>query len=326
MERSAKTRIIPAAEALAAACVEVEAGRPFAMPTETVYGLAADAGNGEAVARIYEIKGRPSFNPLIVHVSDLAMAQALADFSPLALGLAQAFWPGPLTMVLPRRTDCPIHPLVCAGLDTVALRHPLGPAAQVIAATGKPLAAPSANRSGRLSPTTAAAVARDLDGRIGLIVDGGPCPVGLESTIVKLEGERVILLRPGGIAVDALERVARCPVERPVSGAAIEAPGMLLSHYAPQARLRLNATALESREALLAFGPRRLSGHAMATAIENLSEAGDLREAATRLFDALAALDRRSDRIAVEPVPSHGLGEAINDRLTRAAAPRDAEP
>jgi L-threonylcarbamoyladenylate synthase len=315
--------IIAEAEALERAAELILAGQPVAMPTETVYGLAADATSGEAVARIFEAKGRPRFNPLIVHVSDMDMAERIGAFDPLSRRLADAFWPGPLTLVVPLRPDGGVHPLVSAGLDTVGLRMPKGFAATVIARTGRPLAAPSANSSGRISATSAGAVEADLGARIALIVDGGPTPVGLESTIVKVEDGRARLLRPGGVAADEIERVAGAPLLRNHGATTIEAPGMLASHYAPRAAVRLDATLVGAGEALLAFGPERIAGADGAVAVANLSPTGDLREAAANLFSHLAALDRAgATAIAVEPIPMEGLGEAINDRLARAAAPR----
>ncbi len=315
--------ILPQADALARAGELILAGRPVAVPTETVYGLAADATSGEAVARIYEAKGRPRFNPLIVHVADRVMAERIGLFDPLSRRLADAFWPGPLTLVVPLRPDAGISLLATAGLGTVGLRMPVGFAASLVAATGRPLAAPSANASGRVSATSAAAVAADLGGRIDLIVDGGPAPVGVESAIVKVEHGRVRLLRPGGVAAADIEAVAGAPLERAAAGPAVEAPGMLASHYAPRAPVRPDATEVAPGEALLAFGPTRIPGASLAVAIENLSPGGDLREAAANLFSMLSALDRAGAlAIAVEPIPREGLGEAIADRLARAAAPR----
>lgn len=316
-------RIIDSSEALAPALELLRAGEVVAIPTETVYGLAGDATDGRAVARIFEAKGRPRFNPLIAHVASLAMAEGLAAFDPLSRRLAETFWPGPLTLVLPLRASSAIHPLATAGLDTIALRMPKGFGAELIAALGRPLAAPSANSSGRVSATTATAVAADLGARIPLIVDGGPTPVGLESTIVKVEGDRVRLLRPGGVPADEIERIAGKPLERRAE-AGVEAPGMLASHYAPRAGVRPNAGDVRAGEALLAFGPEPVEGAANAFAQLNLSPAGDLREAAANLFSMLQELDRSgASAIAVAPIPAHGLGEAINDRLARAAAPRD---
>lgn len=314
----------PASEALEAALALLAAGEVVAIPTETVYGLAGDATNGQAVARIFEAKGRPRFNPLIAHVASMAMAERIAVFDPLSRLLAEQFWPGPLTLVLPLREAFGIHPLVTAGLDTIALRMPRGFASGLIESLGRPLAAPSANRSGRVSATTAAAAAEDLGDRIGLVVDGGPTPVGVESTILKVEGGKLRLLRPGGVTADEIENAAGMPVER-AGNAAIEAPGMMTSHYAPGAAVRLDTAKVYPGEALLAFGPRRAAGSDGAAAMKNLSERGDLREAAANLFSFLKELDRHgSATIAVEPIPFDGLGEAINDRLKRAAAPRDA--
>lgn len=317
--------ILPPQLALQPALDRLAAGDVVAIPTETVYGLAADATDGVAVARIFEVKGRPRFNPLIVHVCDRAMAERIAKFDPVSLRLAEAFWPGPLTLVLPLRDGHGIHPLVSAGLDTVALRLPKGFAADLIAAFGRPLAAPSANSSGRISPTSAEAVDADLGGRIGLIVDGGSTAVGVESTIAKATPDGVRILRPGGVTADAVEAVTGKAVLRGgVEG--IEAPGMMLSHYAPDAGVRLNATELRDGEALLAFGPSRLAGGDKAVAMRNLSETGLLREAAANLYHHLQVLDRSgAPVIAVEPIPAEGLGEAINDRLARAAAPRGSQ-
>ncbi|WP_292113286.1 L-threonylcarbamoyladenylate synthase [Mesorhizobium sp.] len=314
--------ILAVGEAMERALALLEGGDVVAIPTETVYGLAGDATNGVAVARIFEAKGRPRFNPLIAHVADLAMAERIATFDPLSARLAEAFWPGPLTLVLPQRPESGIHPLVTAGLGTIALRIPRGFGGELIARLGRPLAAPSANSSGRISATTAQAVAADLGGKIKLVVDGGATPVGLESTIVKIEDGKLKLLRPGGIAAREIEAIAGTEMMRGAAG--IEAPGMLASHYAPGASMRLNAGKIASGEALLAFGPKRAEGWQDAVAVRNLSEAGDLREAAANLFAYMQALDRSgAATIAVEPIPSEGLGEAINDRLARAAVPRD---
>ena len=314
--------ILPAASALAQAIALLEAGEPVAIPTETVYGLAADACNGAAVARIFEAKGRPRFNPLIAHVSSLAMGEEMAHFDPLSRKLAERFWPGPLTLVLPVGEGAPLHPLVMAGLSTVGLRMPVGFGNELIARLGRPLAAPSANRSGRVSATTARAVAEEFGDRIQLVVDGGPTPVGLESTIVKVENGAVRLLRPGGVPAELIEAEIGMPVARGGSSG-IEAPGMMTSHYAPDAAVRRDVDEVRPGEALLAFGPQRVPGAERAVAIRNLSERGDLAEAASNLFSALKALDGRgASGIAVEPIPGEGLGEAINDRLARAAAPR----
>lgn len=311
--------------ALDRALDDLRAGGIVAIPTETVYGLAGDATNGMAVARIFEAKGRPRFNPLIAHVSSLDMADGIAVFDPLSRRLVEAFWPGPLTLVLRQRPEAGIHPLVTAGLDTVALRMPRGFGGELIARFGRPLAAPSANTSGRISATSAEAVSADLGERIGLVVDGGRTPVGLESTIVKVDADGLHLLRPGGIAAEEIEAVAGGPLLRRAD-AAIEAPGMLASHYAPRARMRLDIRDVQRGEALLAFGPRRVPAADRATTLLNLSRTGDLAEAAANLFSFMQELDRTgAATIAVEPIPRHGLGEAINDRLARAAAPRDNE-
>lgn len=303
----------------------LRSGGLVAIPTETVYGLAADVSNGRAVAGIYEAKGRPSFNPLIAHVADMAMAVQIAVFDALSRKLAENFWPGPLTLVLSLKEGAPVNSLVTAGLSTIGVRCPKGPAGELIRLLGHPLAAPSANSSGRISATSAAAVEADLGGRIPLILDGGASPVGVESTIVKVDGGKVRLLRPGGISAEAIEAVVGQPVVRADQRAAIEAPGMLASHYAPHAKVRLDAVRIMPGEALLAFGGRRGCGHENAKTVLNLSPTGDLAEAASNLFAFLDQLDKSgAATIAVEPIPERGLGEAINDRLMRAAAPRDS--
>lgn len=293
----------------------LRAGELVAFPTETVYGLGADATNGEAVARVFEAKGRPRFNPLIVHVPDADAAKAIAAFDDGADRLASAFWPGPLTLVLPVRGATGISELVTAGLETVAVRVPEHPVAQaLLRAAGRPLAAPSANPSGKVSPTTAAHVLEGLGGRIAAVVDGGPCAVGLESTIVA-PGVAPVLLRPGGLPAEAVEACLGRSLALPGDLAAPNAPGQLRSHYAPEAALRLNAAEAGPGERLLGFGPVDCD--------LNLSETGDLVEAAANLFHHLRQLDAEGDApIAVSPVPEHGLGRAINDRLRRAAAPR----
>ena len=321
------TRILQAnADAIAAAARVLAAGGLVAFPTETVYGLGADATNGQAVARLYAAKGRPSFNPLIAHVTQTSAAHRFARFDHAAARLAAAFWPGPLTLVLPKTDDCPVAQLATAGLDTVAVRVPDHPIARaLIEAVGRPVVAPSANRSGHVSPTSAAHVAADLDGRIDLILDGGPTRVGVESTIVACLADRPLLLRPGGVARAAIEQILGGPISDavPAQPNAPAAPGMLASHYAPKTRLRLDADAVAPGEALLAFGPHLPPGAAQAMAALNLSPTGDLVEAAANLFAHLRALDRSGARtIAAMPVPHEGLGEAINDRLARAAAPR----
>jgi L-threonylcarbamoyladenylate synthase len=337
-QASLTTRIMPASAAAIATAADVLAnGGLVAFPTETVYGLAADATNSTAVAGLYAAKGRPSFNPLIAHVTDTAVARRLADFDATAERLAAAFWPGPLTLVLPRRNDCAVSELATAGLDTIAIRVPADPAArQILAAFAKPVVAPSANRSGHVSPTTAAHVRADLDGHIDLIVDGGPTAVGIESTIVACLGRSPALLRPGGLARHSIEQVlgaalAESPVAAPLQpddeAQPTLAPGMLASHYAPRTPLRLDADRVMPGEALLGFGPGSPRGADSAVAHLNLSDRGDLVEAAANLFACLRTLDRAgATAIAVMPVPHHGLGEAINDRLARAAAPRNPQP
>jgi len=312
------------AAAVADAARLLAAGGLAAFPTETVYGLGADATNGAAVARLYAAKGRPAFNPLIAHVTDVAAAKRLARFDANAARLANAFWPGPLTLVLPKAADCTVADLATAGLDTIALRVPSHEVARdILAAFGKPVVAPSANRSGHVSPTRAEHVAADLGGRIDLIVDGGATPVGVESTIVACLGEPV-LLRPGGLPRAAIERALTRPLADPPPASGGErpiAPGMLATHYAPRTRLRLNAHRIAPGEAVLAFGPALSEGAARAKCVLNLSARGDLVEAAANLFAHLRALDAAGAvAIAAMPVPHEGLGEAINDRLARAAA------
>jgi len=312
--------------AIAEAARSLAAGGLVAFPTETVYGLGADATNATAVARLYAAKGRPSFNPLIVHVTDTNAARRLARFDATATRLAAAVWPGPLTLVLPKTDDCPVAELATAGLDTIAVRVPDHPVARaLIAAAGRPLVAPSANRSGHVSPTSAVHVAADLGGSIDLIIDGGPTRVGVESTIVACLADQPVLLRPGGLARAAIEQILARPVgdAPPARSDAPLAPGMLVSHYATATRLRLDADAVAPDEALLAFGPDLPPGAAHAVAVLNLSPAADLVEAAANLFAHLRALDQAGARaIAAMPVPREGLGEAINDRLARAASPR----
>lgn len=298
------------------------AGEVVAAPTETVYGLAGDATSGEAVARIYEAKGRPSFNPLICHVADVAMAEHCADLSPDARRLIAFFWPGPLTLVVPARADSPVHPLASAGLPTVALRMPVGALRDLTERVDRPIAAPSANRSGAVSPTTADHVLRTLDGRIGLVLDGGPTPHGLESTIVEVGEAGVRLLRPGPVTAADLEAALGVPVLAPDPEAALSAPGQLRSHYAPFGIVRLDAAAPEPDESWIGFGPDPdAAAHAAHRA--NLSPDGDLREAAANLFAILSRFDGPDfPRLAVASIPDDGLGAAINDRLRRAAAER----
>jgi L-threonylcarbamoyladenylate synthase len=300
-----ETRVLPFSDdSIAEAARLIVAGEPVAVPTETVYGLAADATNAEAVARIYGAKGRPSFNPLIVHVPDLETARRIGEFSEDALAFAREHWPGPLTLVVPLRAGAGIASLVTAGLPSAGLRVPDHPAMQaLLRATGRPLAAPSANASGSISPTRAEHVRRSLDGRIPLIIDGGATQRGIESTIVAATGGPLRLLRPGPIEVDA----------QFAATSTIEAPGQLASHYAPSKPLRLDAIRPEDDEFLIGFGV--VEGDA------NLSASENLTEAATRLFDLLHQADASpNSRIAVAPVPDNGLGQAINDRLRRAAA------
>ncbi len=294
-----------------------------AVPTETVYGLAADAANGRAVAGIFEAKGRPRFNPLICHIGDFAMAERYATFDAVSRRLADCFWPGPMTLVLPVRPGTDLDPLVLGGLDTVALRMPQGPLRTVVQSLGRPVAAPSANRSGRVSPTTAAHVLRTLDGRIDLVADGGPTAQGLESTILRVVDGAIHLLRPGTLTAERIARETGLPVVRREEGGPITAPGQLLSHYAPAGRVRLDAAAPEPGEHWIGFGAEPAEGIAAAAGSFNLSPGADLREAASRLFAALSAFDAPEiERIAVAPIPREGLGEAINDRLQRAAADR----
>jgi L-threonylcarbamoyladenylate synthase len=302
-----KTHVVPFdRHSIGNAAQLIIAGRPVAIPTETVYGLAADATNAQAVARIYEAKRRPSFNPLIVHVPDIASAERIGVFSDEARALAKAHWPGPLTLVVPLREASGIASIVTAGLPTVGIRVPSHPAMQaVLAAVEGPLAAPSANASGSISPTRAEHVLRSLDGRISLIIDGGPTERGIESTIVAASGGPLRLLRRGPIEIPAEE----------APGATIEAPGQMQSHYAPSKPLRLNATNADPDEFLIGF--------AGVAGDESLSASGDLVAAAARLFDLLHEADASpKTRIAVAPVPNEGLGRAINDRLHRAAAER----
>ncbi|WP_417309094.1 L-threonylcarbamoyladenylate synthase [Devosia sp.] len=304
---------LPTAEITRLAAL-LRAGEVVAFPTETVYGLGADATNSDAVLKIYETKGRPRFNPLIVHVADLAMAEQLVELPPLARELAQ-FWPGPLTLVLKKRRDAGLSDIVTAGLDTVGIRIPAHPMAQtLIRAVGRPLAAPSANPSGQLSPTTAAQVIAGFGGRVP-VLDGGPAEAGVESTIVTLDGDVVTQLRAGALPRETIAAALGREIAVAAKDAAIAAPGMMLSHYAPRATLRLDAAAAEAGEAYLGFGPGP-------EAAANLSATGDLREAARNLFSMLHELDGSATRIAVAPIPETGLGEAINDRLRRAAAPR----
>ncbi|WP_135079213.1 L-threonylcarbamoyladenylate synthase [Terasakiella sp. SH-1] len=293
-------------------------GKLVAFPTETVYGLGADATNEEAVASIFAAKERPSFNPLIVHVPDMETAHKLVDFTPQAEKLADAFWPGALTLVLPRKKDCGLSLLVSAGLDTVAIRMPNHPIAkELLETSARPIAAPSANKSGQISPTHAAHVAQSLPNKVDMILDGGACKVGLESTVVDACGERVGFLRPGGISIEQLEDIVGPLIFPDDAPDAPKSPGMLTSHYAPDLPMRLNADQKQEGEILLGFGPD------CEEATLNLSPSGNLNEAAANLFAMMRELDREGyQRMAVSPIPNTGLGLAINDRLIRAAAPR----
>jgi L-threonylcarbamoyladenylate synthase len=317
MERPIETETLAPDEAgIARAAALLRDGGLVSFPTETVYGLGGDATNDRAVARIYEAKGRPRFNPLIAHLPDIDAVDGIAELTGKARDLAQAFWPGPLTLVLPIRPDAGLSPLVSAGLTTVAIRVPDHPLAQkLLRAVGRPVVAPSANPSGRISPTRADHVLAGLSGRIDAVLDGGPCSVGVESTIVGFDPIPV-LLRPGGLPEEAIAEALGAPLATRAEDAAITAPGQLSSHYAPAARVRLNAASVRPGERLLGFAD---VGGDM-----NLSPSGDLVEAAANLFGMFHALDAEGDApIAVAPIPEKGLGRAINDRLRRAAAPRD---
>lgn len=297
------------------AVARLRGGGLVAVPTETVYGLAADSTDAAAVAEIYRAKGRPDFNPLIVHVPDLEAARGLGQFDELAVRFARAFWPGPLTLVVPKAENCPVAAAVTAGLATIALRVPAHPVMrELLAASGLCLAAPSANRSGGISPTTADHVSRSLGKAAPLILDGGPCERGIESTIVAVDGGNYRILRPGPVTPDQLEAVAGQPAITAVSGK-IEAPGQLASHYAPAKPVRLDAQAAEADEYLIGYGP--VAGDM------NLSEGADLAEAASRLFAALHKAEAsEKPKIAVAPIPGTGIGMALNDRLRRAASPK----
>ena len=297
----------------------MRAGRLVAFPTETVYGLGADATSERAVAVIFAVKGRPRFNPLIVHVPGLVEAEALAVFDDRARKLVERFWPGPLSVVLPRREDSGLSLLASAGLDTVAIRAPAHVVARALLhETGRPIAAPSANRSGRLSPTEAGHVFEELGERIPLILNGGRTRVGLESTVLDLSGEAAVLLRPGGVTSEQLIELVG-PVAGPTADAdSVKSPGMLASHYAPSLPLRLDAVSAQPGEALLAFGPEAPPGF---VEVLWLSRTGDLTEGAANLFAMLRRVDQpQFSGVAVMPIPEHGLGRAINDRLRRAAA------
>ena len=302
----------PSQDAITRAVDLLRAGGLVAMPTETVYGLAANAADAAAVARLYAAKGRPRFNPLIAHVASVDMARMQGMFHQQALDLIEAFWPGPLTLVVDVAENAAVSDLARAGLPSVALRMPDHSVAQsLLADFGSPLVAPSANPSGQISPTTAAHVATDMGDRVDLILDGGPCAAGLESTIIDARGDRPALLRPGSLDPAEIERIWPGLIRPDLNPEAPQSPGQVLRHYAPDATLRLDAVAAHDGEAYLGFGPGE--------ADLNLSVSADLSEAAANLFGMLRALDQRFDRIAVAPIPNHGLGEAINDRLTRAA-------
>ncbi|MBL4758323.1 MAG: threonylcarbamoyl-AMP synthase [Rhizobiales bacterium] len=316
------------AKSISAAANLLRTGGLVAFPTETVYGLGGDATNNDAVARIFEAKGRPSFNPLICHVANIDAAREIAVFSPLAEKFADAFWPGPLTLVLPRTEQSPVSQLVSAGMETIAVRVPANETAQaLLRAVGRPVAAPSANASGGISPTKAAHVNASLGDNIDMVLDGGTCDIGLESTILLCVGDKISLLRSGGLETETIEKflgttklvVAPDDVEN-----APLAPGRLKSHYAPRAKVRTDITSVKHGESLLAFGPDLLDGFENAHMVLNLSDTGNLVEAAANLFDFLHQLDETGALvIACAKVPETGLGVAINDRLRRAAAPRD---
>ena len=304
-------------EAIAQAARRLDEGRLVAFPTETVYGLGADAANDAAIAAVFAAKGRPRFNPLIIHVTDMDMAERYVRMSATARRLARAFWPGGLSLVVPRRATCAVSLLAGAGLDTLAIRCPAHPAAQaLISALGRPLAAPSANISGAVSPTTAAHVAQSLGGAVDMILDGGPCRAGIESTVVDTSGEQPVILRPGAVTQEEIEAVTgTLATTAEAGGNAPRSPGMQERHYAPNCQLRINVTAAEPGEILLGFGP-----NAPPDAL-NLSQTGDIREAAANLFAMLREMEHAgASAIAVMPVPEIGLGRAINDRLRRAAA------
>lgn len=312
---------------LAVAAKALAAGSVIAMPTETVYGLAADATNEHAVRRIFEVKRRPSFNPLICHCSDMEMASRYALIDPLSKKLAHAFWPGPMTLVLEANPASTLAERTTAGLNTVAIRIPWGFSNALIGRFGRPLAAPSANKSGRVSATTAEHVAREFGNDVGLILDGGPAMIGVESTILRVLDGEIALLRPGGLAVEEVERLTGCQVKRPREGGPIVAPGMLSSHYAPQAQVRLNATHVEANEALIKFAGASVPGEDNCVRTYDLSPAGDLSEVAARLYSTLKQADDEGVvSIAIVPIPNSGIGLALNDRINRAAAPRNLVP
>jgi L-threonylcarbamoyladenylate synthase len=319
MAKSSGTITSDTAESIAHAARRLDEGRMVAFPTETVYGLGADAANDAAIAAVFDAKGRPRFNPLIIHVTDMDMAERYVHISDTAHRLASAFWPGGLSLVLPRLEPCTVSLLAGAGLDTLAIRCPAHPTAQaLITALGRPIAAPSANIFGAVSPTTAEHVAQSLGGAVDMILDGGPCYAGIESTVIDACGEQPIILRPGAVTQEEIEDViGKVAITTKDGGNTIRSPGMLERHYAPNCQLRINATAAKPGEAFLGFGPNT-PPNAL-----NLSQTGDLKEAAANLFAMLHKIEQaRAGAIAVMPVPEIGLGRAINDRLRRAAATR----
>ncbi len=308
-------------QALSAGVAELRHGKLIAIPTETVYGLAADATNGEAVAEIFALKGRPSFNPLICHVDGMVMAEEYGLMNEFAHRLAKAFWPGPLTLVVPLVENSNLHDLVTAGLGTVGLRCPQGLARQIISALGKPVAAPSANRSGKISPTSADHVAKEFAGSDLLIIDGGPSAVGLESTIVKIDGDKLTLLRSGAVTREEIETVSGTRISIATEADGILAPGMMVSHYAPDALMKLNCETCDEGAGWLGFGNRQIPHNAVNSL--NLSPQSSLVEAAANLYAYMKRLDATGvAKICVSPIPMEDLGIAINDRLGRAAAPR----
>jgi L-threonylcarbamoyladenylate synthase len=319
--------LAPVQDSLNQARLALLSGDIVGMPTETVYGLAADATNGLAVARIYEAKGRPAFNPLISHVASLAEAEQYGIFNETARKLAEAFWPGPLTLVVPYREGSGVSDLARAGLDTIALRVPVHPVAlALLQACGKPLAAPSANLSGRISPTQAQDVARDLKDKVAVVLDGGPCAVGVESTVILCRDTTILQLRPGGVPRESIETVVGHKIATRSEDPVYQSPGMLASHYAPFAPLRMNVLQPRPGDAILAYGSDHLHHYLGFAPLLNLSPEGNLLQAAARLFSALRELDAyHPAAIAVAPIPDSGLGEAINDRLARAAAPRNID-
>lgn len=314
--------ILPVERALARALEVLHNGLSIAVPTETVYGLAADATRHDAVVSIYKAKGRPASNPLIIHVADQEMAEQFGMFSETARKLVAAFWPGALTLVVPTRKPTKLTEAIFAGHDTVAIRQPQGFMADIIMAYGVPLAAPSANLSGQITATEANAVHEQLGDKIPLIIDAGRTLVGVESTILRVVGDDVTLLRDGGIAKEAIENVLQRPVERIAADGQLLAPGMMQSHYAPHAHVVLNAQTVPSEAALINFGQQKIGNMEACRDVFELSAGADLAEAAHNLFAALRAMDQKAHQICVAPIPHHGLGAAINDRLSRAAAER----